>query len=54
MQTIDEIPREPYAEIVNLLIAAGAPVPDRIGPKGPPTAKLIAALGIDPPTSKSA
>jgi ankyrin repeat protein len=54
MQTIDEIPREPYAEIVNLLIAAGAPVPDRIGPKGPPAAKLIAALGIDPPTGESA
>jgi ankyrin repeat protein len=54
MQTIDEIPKEPYAEIVKLLIAAGAPVPDRIGPKGRPTAKLIAALGIDPPAGESA
>jgi len=49
MQTIDEIAKEPYAEIVKLLIAAGATVPERMGPKGRPTAKLIAALGIEPP-----
>ncbi len=54
MQTIDEIPKQPYAEIVKLLIAAGATVPERMGPKGRPTAKLIAELGIDPPTSETA
>ncbi len=54
MQTIGEIPKEPYAEIVRMLIAAGAPVPERIGPKGRPTAELIAALGVDPPASDTA
>jgi ankyrin repeat protein len=53
MQTIDEIDTEPYAEIVKLLIAAGATVPDRMGPKGRPTAKLLAELGIEPPPSAS-
>ncbi|HUB04522.1 MAG TPA: hypothetical protein VMA76_05610 [Solirubrobacteraceae bacterium] len=50
MQTIDEIPKEPYAEIVRILLAAGAPVPERIGGgKGPRAAMLIAELGVDPP-----
>ena len=31
MRTIDEIPKEPYAEIVRILLAAGATVPKRDG-----------------------
>lgn len=49
MRTIDEIPREPYAEIVQILLAAGATVPDRIGEHGARATTLIAELGIDPP-----
>ncbi len=49
MRTVDEIPKKPYAEIVRLLLAAGAPVPDRIGENGPRATMLIAELGIDPP-----
>jgi ankyrin repeat protein len=50
MRTNDEIPRQPYAEIVSMLLAAGATVPDRIGDNGPRAATLIAELGIDPPS----
>ncbi len=49
MQIVDEIPKEPYAEIVRLLLGAGAEVPDRVGEDGPPGATLITELGIDPP-----
>jgi ankyrin repeat protein len=49
MQTVDEIPLEPYAEIVRILLAAGATVPQRIGADGARAAMLIAELGIDPP-----
>jgi ankyrin repeat protein len=49
MQTIDEIPMEPYAEIVRLLLAAGAKVPARVGENGPRGVTLVAELGIDPP-----
>jgi ankyrin repeat protein len=49
MQTIDEIPTEPYAEIVRILIAAGTPIPERIGETGARTTTLISELGIDPP-----
>jgi len=49
MQTTDEIPHEPYAEIVRILLAAGATVPERIGEHGPRAAELVAELGIDPP-----
>jgi hypothetical protein len=49
MRPIDEIPREPYAAIVQALLAAGAPVPERIGEHGARAAMLIAELGIDPP-----
>ena len=49
MQTIDEIPKEPYAEIVRILLAAGATVPDRLGDNGPRGTMLIAELGVDPP-----
>jgi ankyrin repeat protein len=49
MRTNDEIPKQPYAEIVRLLLAAGATVPDRVGDNGPRAAMLIAELGIEPP-----
>jgi ankyrin repeat protein len=41
MHTVAEIPTEPYAEIVELLFAAGAQAPD-----SPGTATLIAELGV--------
>jgi ankyrin repeat protein len=47
MQTVDEIPQEPYAEIVRLLLAAGATVPERVGDTGFSGATLVAELGID-------
>ncbi len=40
---------KPYAEIVRLLLAAGATVPERIGEHGARATALIAELGIDPP-----
>jgi hypothetical protein len=49
MQIVDEIPKEPYAEIVRLLLAAGAEVPERVGADEEPGTMLIAELGIDPP-----
>ena len=49
MRTVDEIPNEPYAEIVRLLLAAGAPVPERVGENGARATMLIAELGVDPP-----
>jgi len=49
MQVIDEIPKEPYAEIVRLLLAAGAAVPEKVGEDGARGTTLIAELGIDPP-----
>jgi ankyrin repeat protein len=49
MQIIDEIPREHYAEIVRILLAAGATVPERIGENGARGTTLIAELGVDPP-----
>jgi ankyrin repeat protein len=49
MRTIDEIPKEPYAEIVRMLLDAGATIPERIGDNGARTTTLIAELGIDPP-----
>jgi hypothetical protein len=50
MRTIDEIPKEPYAEIVRILLAAGAAVPERVGEDGAPGSMLIAELGVDPPS----
>ncbi len=49
MATIQEIPQAPYAEIVRLLLARGAPVPERLGPDGPPVSTLLAELGIELP-----
>jgi hypothetical protein len=50
MRTMDEIPAEPYAEIVRILLAAGAIVPDRLGDNGARATMLIAELGVDPPS----
>ncbi|HET6865949.1 MAG TPA: ankyrin repeat domain-containing protein [Solirubrobacteraceae bacterium] len=49
MQIVDEIPKAPYAEIVRLLLAAGAAVPEQVGENGARGTTLIAELGIDPP-----
>jgi ankyrin repeat protein len=51
MQLVEEIPTEPYAEIVRFLLAAGAVVPERVGEegRGPRATNLLAELGIDPP-----
>jgi ankyrin repeat protein len=49
MMTVEEIPREPYAEIVRLLLDRGATLPERVGQNGPRTATVLADLGIDPP-----
>jgi ankyrin repeat protein len=51
MQTIDEIPKAPYAEIMRILLEAGAPVPERIGDNGVRATMLIAELGVDPPST---
>jgi ankyrin repeat protein len=51
MGLVEEIASEPYAEIVRILLAAGAPVPERVGDSqhGPRAVDLIAELGLDPP-----
>lgn len=48
MQTIDEIPPDPYAEVARFLLSRGAPVPERMVDVEPDTpATLLAELGID-------
>jgi len=47
MRPVQEIPRERYANVVGLLIEAGAPMPDWDGHPRPAT--IIAELGLDPP-----
>jgi hypothetical protein len=49
MRTVDEVPKAPYAEIVQILLAAGAEVPERINEQGRRSVMLIAELGIDLP-----
>ncbi len=51
MGLTEEIPSAPYAEIVRLLLAAGATVPERVGDAehGPRAVNLLAELGVDPP-----
>jgi ankyrin repeat protein len=49
MRTVDEVPKAPYGEIVRILLAAGAQVPDRIGDSRQRATMLIAELGIEPP-----
>jgi hypothetical protein len=46
----EEIPRGPYAEIVVLLLAAGAEIPERVGDPAASGVELIAALGVELPT----
>lgn len=48
MRTVEEVPKQPYAEIVRMLLAAGASIPDRIGPKGARGTMLAAELGVLP------
>jgi ankyrin repeat protein len=48
MRTVDEIPKDPYAAIVRMLLAAGASIPERIGEHGARGTTLVAELGIDP------
>jgi ankyrin repeat protein len=50
MQTIDKIPKAPYAAIVRVLLDAGAPIPEPINDNSSRATMLIAELGIDPPT----
>ena len=47
MRTVDEIPREPYAEIIRILLAAGATVPERLGDSGLRGTMLVAELGVE-------
>jgi ankyrin repeat protein len=49
MMIVDEIPREPYAEIVRFLLDRGATVPERVDENGPRASTVLAELGIDPP-----
>jgi ankyrin repeat protein len=49
MRTLDEIPKAPYADIVRILLAAGARVPDRIDEQGRRAVMLMADLGIQLP-----
>jgi ankyrin repeat protein len=49
MRTVDEIPKAPYAEIVRILLAAGATVPERIGENGARATMLLVELGVEPP-----
>jgi ankyrin repeat protein len=49
MGLVEEIPVEPYAEIVRFLLEAGAPIPERVGDgdRAPRATTLMARLGID-------
>lgn len=51
MGLVEEIPTEPYAEILRILLAAGAPVPERVGSggDGQRATTVMAELGVDPP-----
>jgi hypothetical protein len=52
MQLVEEIPAEPYAEIVRFLLGVGAPMPERVGEegRGVRAMTILAELGVDPPT----
>jgi ankyrin repeat protein len=52
MGLVDEIATAPYAEIVRMLLAAGAPVPERLGEggRGQRATAVMAELGVAPPT----
>jgi ankyrin repeat protein len=47
MQTVDEIPQEPYAEVVRILLDAGAAAPRRLW-DSPDGAAALTRLGVSP------
>jgi len=49
MRTVEEIPRAPYADVVQVLLDAGAPIPDSLGERAASPVTLIAELGLQPP-----
>jgi len=49
MRTVDEIPRERYAQVVAILLDAGAPIPASLPGRAASPATLIAELGLEPP-----
>ena len=50
MHLEEEIPREPYAEIVRALLDAGGRIPERVGAgKGPRGVTVLAELGVELP-----
>jgi ankyrin repeat protein len=48
MRTVEEIPRERYAQVVRILLDAGAPIPESISERGMKPVTLIAELGLEP------
>lgn len=50
MATIDEIPQDRYAEVVQSLLDAGAAVPDRLWEGAPAPATFLAELGVQAPS----
>lgn len=48
MRTVEEIPRERYAQVVQILLDAGASVPKAISERGVRPVTLIAELGLEP------
>jgi ankyrin repeat protein len=48
MRTIDEVPQARYAEVVRILLDAGAEIPSRLWAGAPSPATFIAELGLDP------
>jgi hypothetical protein len=48
MQTVEEIPRERYARLIDALLDAGAPVPRRLWDGAPAPATMLEELGVDP------
>jgi ankyrin repeat protein len=52
MRTTDEIPHERYAAVVQILLDAGAAVPESFSEEGVRAVTRIAELGLDPPASR--
>jgi ankyrin repeat protein len=44
MRTVEEIPREPYAEVLRILLDAGAAVPEQLWPEAPAPGEMMKAL----------
>ena len=49
MRTVDEVPASRYAEVVKILLAAGAPVPAKLWDGAPSAATFISELGLEVP-----